>query len=232
VKTITVREAAKALNLTKRAVMYRLENGKLRGIRVKNDFGMDEWRIYPTKEILAGLQRALAANPTVEPAPADDAIYDAEEVNEEDFVGEEEISWGEKEKDTIKKIAEEFMRPLLDKIDAQTRELAFRERELEELKVKLLPDLETKAEAERKAAELKELEAEALRKQIAALQSQHDEVETARQRSTELEEVVRQLESQKEADMAAMRQQIEELTQRLQKPAEPWWKKWFTSPAP
>jgi hypothetical protein len=210
--------------------MYRLENGKLKGIRVKNDFGMEEWRIYPTKEIVEGLQRALAINPTAEPAQPAEAIYDAEEVGyEEDFpTYEEETSWGEKEREKIKQIAEEFMRPLLEKIDSQTKELAYREIELNDLKVKLLPDLEKQAEAERKVAELKELEAEALRKQIAALQAEQKNAEEDRLRAKALEQTISELQTQKDSEILEMQKRMDEMAQQLSKNSESWWKKWFS----
>ncbi|MBZ0188623.1 MAG: hypothetical protein K8F91_20425 [Candidatus Obscuribacterales bacterium] len=55
-KTISVREAAEALGLTTRAVLYRREKGQLKGILTKNN-GIDEYRIYPNKEIMEGLRR-------------------------------------------------------------------------------------------------------------------------------------------------------------------------------
>jgi hypothetical protein len=180
-KTITVREAAAALNLTKRAVMYRLDNGKLKGIRVKNNFGMDEWRIYPTKEIIEGLQRAVAANPTTEPGDPvhEETLVDVDDVDFEDSIpltrSNDSIAWQEQERDRLKLLAEEVVRPLVDRIDAQSKLLVRKEMELEELKVKLLPDLEKKAEEERKAAELKNLEVTALQRQVEALQTKIDE---------------------------------------------------------
>jgi len=56
IRTISVREAAEALDLSPRAVLYRREKGKLKGILVKNN-GIDEYRIYPNKEIIEGLKR-------------------------------------------------------------------------------------------------------------------------------------------------------------------------------
>lgn len=56
IRTISVREAAEALDLSPRAVLYRREKGKLKGILVKNN-GVDEYRIYPNKEIIEGLKK-------------------------------------------------------------------------------------------------------------------------------------------------------------------------------
>ena len=54
-KTISVKEAASALGITPRAVTYRLEKGQLKGTLNKNEFGVPEWRIFPNKEIMAGI---------------------------------------------------------------------------------------------------------------------------------------------------------------------------------
>ena len=56
--------------------------------------------------------------------------------------------------------------------------LTKQEIEIEDLKVKLLPDLQKRAEEERKAAELKELEIVALQKQIDAIQETADSSNT------------------------------------------------------
>jgi chromosome segregation ATPase len=181
-KNITVREAALALGLTKRAIMYRLADGKLKGVRVNNENGVSEWRIYPTKEIIDALNRAAAANPTTEPVnPEIDDIIDAEDADlVEDLESLENAqAWDERRKEQMKAIAEEFIRPLVDRFDAQSRALALKEREIDELKIKLLPDLEKRAEDERKAAEAKELELIAMRKQIDAVREVEEQKQAA-----------------------------------------------------
>lgn len=172
-KNVTVREVANALGLTKRAIMYRLQDGRLKGVLVKNENGQSEWRVYPTKEIIEALNKLAEANPTVEPvAPVVDEVIDADVELEEDlesFAGLRD--WEERQKVQMKAMAEEFMRPLLERFDAQSRALANKEREIDELKIKLLPDLQKRAEEERKAAEAKELEVIALQRQIEAVRA-------------------------------------------------------------
>lgn len=170
-KNVTVREVAQALGLTKRAIMYRLEDGRLKGVRVKNENGQTEWRVYPTKEIIEALNKLAAANPTNETVtPEVDDIVEADfETEDESETLKNVQEWEERQKAQMKAMAEEFMRPLLERFDAQTRALANKEREIEELKIKLLPDLQKRAEEERKAAEAKELEVIALQKQLDAV---------------------------------------------------------------
>lgn len=226
-KTITVREAAHALNLTKRAVMYRLDGGKLKGIRVKTSHGLEEWRIYPNKEILEGLQRLAQSNPVNEPLrdPLTEEEIDAEEVDFEDESIVDDQRWQDTERDRIKIIAEEFMKPLLERIDNQSRALMQKEQELLTLKVKLLPDLEKRAEEERKTAELKQMEIAALNKQIESLKESSSAAESTishlekaaqetdllRVRKTELESIVPELEGKLEKETTERRRLESEL---------------------
>lgn len=305
-RTVTVREVAQALNLTKRAIMYRLEAGKLKGIRVKNEFGVDEWRIYPTKEIVEALNRIASMNPTEEPeAYFDHSSIEAEEIGIEEYEEATETSFSgvRNDRERIKLLAEELVKPLLEKIDSQTRLLTRQEIEIEDLKIKLLPDLEKKAEKERKAAELKELEIVALQKQIESLKETTDsnrfsiieelekkissleqnvlpelqrQLETERktkidevarlqneveklflkaneseilrdkaaeledqipelvdklkkqkEEKTALEEELKSVRTEKENETAAIKAEIEILSQRLEKSEQSWWKKFF-----
>jgi hypothetical protein len=69
VKSITVKEAAEALGISTRAVLLRREKGSLKGFMTTNARGSEEYRIYPTKEILEGLHKIgspLVASPEAE----------------------------------------------------------------------------------------------------------------------------------------------------------------------
>lgn len=229
-RTVTVREVAQALNLTKRAIMYRLESGKLKGIRVKNDFGIEEWRIYPTKEIVEALNRMASKNPTEEPETyIDHSSIEAQEIGIEEYeeTAESSFSGVRSDRERIRLLAEELVTPLLEKIDSQTRLLIRQEIEIEDLKIKLLPDLEKKAEEERKAAELKELEIIALQKQIEALRESADNnsagtIEDLENKISSLEqnvlpELQKQLETERKtkiAEVAKLQNEVEKLAQQ------------------
>lgn len=245
-RTITVREAAKALNLTKRAIMYRLEGGKLKGTRIKNEYGAEEWRIYPNKEIIEGLQKLAAINPITEPTPGafTEEDFSVDDVDFAEAEITENHAWHDLEKDKIKAMAEQFMAPLLERMESQTRALMQREMELSELKVRLLPDLEKRAEEERKAAELKQLEVVALNRQIESLKEAQSsqkaalseleqaaqEAELLRVRKAELEELVPDLQDKLEKE-AAERTKLEAELKKLQAEAKkPWWKKLIENP--
>ncbi len=205
-KNVTVREVAQALGLTKRAIMYRLEDGRLKGVRVKNDNGQTEWRVYPTKEIIDALNKLAAANPTTEAVtPEVDDIVDADVELEDDPETLHNVQeWEERQKAQMKAMAEEFMRPLLERFDAQSRALANKEREIEELKIKLLPDLQKRAEEERKVAEAKELEVIALQKQLDAVREAEELKQAAIARENQaLKGQVQEIEARAEEERLA-----------------------------
>lgn len=215
-RTLSVREVANALGLTKRAVMYRIEAGKLKGTRITNAHGLDEWRIYANKEIIEALG----------PVRSDEQKIEQQSLNfepEDETVEAEEITYSEsgRSSDDLERLAflaQKLISPLTARLEEQAVALREQEAIIDEQKrqLRLLPDLEKKAEEERKAAELKALEVEALHKQVRALESERKSVqETEQQTNRELETVKAQLQElqneRTEADRA--RQKVEELEQ-------------------
>jgi nucleoporin GLE1 len=237
-KTISVKEAAQALGITPRAVIYRIQNGDLNGHQTPNPYGVNEWRIYPTKEIGQKLKLGKESeSQEIDFAPEEETI-DAESVSEETVSEAPQYqAWVEAERQQMRIMAEEMIKPLLDTIRHQERLLDDQERQL-----KLLPDFEKQAEAERKAAELKALEAEALRKQIEALQVEQEEAEKAKLQvallEQSLEEAQRQseaelqkLKEEKEGQLKEVEEQLKALIQTVEDLKQPWWKKWFSAGA-
>jgi len=132
-RTLSVREVAGALGLTKRAVMYRLENGKLKGTRITNSYGQDEWRVYPNKEIMQAVQ-AKAGTPDAvgqldfNPSDIVDSVLvegDESEVGEVYEAGADTARDFERllklfrEEFAPEAMAEKIVKPLIDKIEAQ-----------------------------------------------------------------------------------------------------------------
>lgn len=259
-KTISVRDAAAALGITNRAVLYRREKGHLKGQLIKNDNGVPEYRIYPNKEIIEGLKRIgspLIASEAIQEAdiveaeaqtvfaPGDDIqdmSVDPEGIDDE--IKGKPGDWTDPARATAGGVAEELWSNLINRflekleekdqlIGVMRTELADKDRQL-----KLLPDLEKKAEEERKAAELRALEAAALQKQIEAMQAEKEEALSAQQKVEELERQMEQLraeeaeklehlKAEKEAHEAAIQKQLAAVTEELQEMRKPWWKKWF-----
>lgn len=238
-RTVSVKEAASALGLTERAIIYRLDKGQLKGSQTPNAFGKPQWRVYPTKEISDGLkdlniEEGSDQEDQINFAPSNASAEDITEaqVFEQDFEEPEQNKaylpedWQDLAKDTLKGLAEELVRPLGETIRNQQdmlreqQEIIVEKEKLIEDKdrqLKLLPDLEKRAERERaeaeeqrKAAQLAALEAEALKKQIEALERERKEKEEKLQSLSGLEE------------------QVIGLTEQVQKLQQPWWK-WFLS---
>ncbi|MBA4073481.1 MAG: hypothetical protein C0508_00485 [Cyanobacteria bacterium PR.023] len=159
-KTISVKQVATALDITPRAVIYRLEKNQLRGTQSPNAFGKKEWRVYPTKEIVEGLKRNSG---TVEQArkeaidtsefdfsPEDIEIVEASAIYEgsteasaernpdgstempEEMVGSyrEPADWQVMARETAKSMAEELVRPLGEIIKQQQERLAEQQEQL------------------------------------------------------------------------------------------------------
>lgn len=220
-KTISVKEAAEALGVSPRAIQYKLQNGDLKGTRTKNQYGVAEWRVWPNKEISEALAQKQApksggSGDTINFSPIEDETVEAEEVvyDEGEAVFDEPSNWRQVELERLELMAEKLVKPLAERIEAQAVALREQENIIEEQKrqLRLLPDLQKQAEEERKLAEIKALESEALKKQITALEQERQ------QRETRIEKV-----ESLEAQLAALNEQ-------LQKLQAPWWKKWFSSP--
>lgn len=196
-KTISVKQVAEALELTTRAVVYRLEKGQLKGTQQPNAFGKQEWRVYPTKEIIEGLKKRQGSEIKSDGETGDESlnfspdgtdIVDADQVveNEQNIGSPEGVheqnqaSWREVAKETLKGLAEELVRPLGETIRAQQDLLAEKDRIIAEKdqQLKLLPDYQKQADEERQAAQLRALEVNALKKQIEALQAHIEQQET------------------------------------------------------
>ncbi|PZM78824.1 MAG: hypothetical protein DKT66_23275 [Candidatus Melainabacteria bacterium] len=233
-KTISVKEAAQALGITPRAVIYRIQNGDLNGHQTPNPYGVNEWRIYPTKDISQKLKLGNdSTSQEIDFAPQEETV-DAETVSEETASEAPQYqAWVEAERQHMRVIAEEMMKPLLETIRHQERLLEDQGRQL-----KLLPDFEKQAEEERKAAQLKALEVEALRKQIEALQTEQEETEKAKEQVALLEQSLEEaklqaeaellkLKEEKESQLKEVEEQLKTLSQTVHDLKQPWWKKMF-----
>ena len=68
-RTISVREAAEALGVSPRTIQYKLQNGNLKGTRQKNQFGVEEWRVWPNKEIAEAVAKKQGPAESAEQYP-------------------------------------------------------------------------------------------------------------------------------------------------------------------
>ncbi len=218
-RTISVKEAAIALGITPRAVTYRLDKGQLKGTLGKNDFGVPEWRVYPNKEILNGLNQAgstAAGGGDINFEPS--YVVDAESIDAEtaqESESDETIGQRPSAND-FHALVEACVRPLVDEVKAQALALAEKDKIIEEQgrQLRLLPDFQRQAEEqrrlaeeERKAAELRAVEVQALNKQVAAMEEEKQRLEAKAGEATALS-----------ADLQILKTKVEELQ-------KPWWRK-------
>jgi len=208
VRTISVKEAASALSITPRAVTYRLEKGSLKGTLTKNDFGVPEWRIYPNKEILKGLSENSAVQPgdtSFEPSDVVEAeAVESTEKPDGTQAGEQRAFTAE-----FQTIVEQCVRPLVEEVKAQALALAEKDRIIDEQgrQLRLLPDLRRQAEDESKAAELRALEIEALKKQIDAIEEEKQQL------------------AAKASEAGMLANDLQSLKSKVEELQKPWWKK-------
>lgn len=213
-KPISCKEAALALGVTARTIQNKLKNGDLKGLKQTNKYGTEEWRVWPTKEITEGLKK-LSGTPAeaLDFTPDSTETIDAEEVSLDDVEETLEApeSWRETERQRIEMLAEVLIKPLTERLEAQGVALREQERVIEDQQrqLRLLPDLQKQAESEHQMAEMKALENEALKKQIAALD------EERLQKEAKLEQ------------MQALETQVNTLRQQVEDLQKPWWKKLF-----
>lgn len=213
-KTLSVKQVAEYLGINPRTVLKRLSNGQLKGTRRTNKFGVEEWWVYPNKEI----RQALESSGQTDLLSGEDVISDAEVVDSytENFSPEEaenNESFDASPQDvrsTTQSAADELWNNIIGKFVTELKE---RDQLIGEMRVemaekdrqlRLLPDLQKQAEKERQEAEMKSLEAEALKKQISALQ---DEVEQRIPR--EVEKQLQDEKAAKESELANIKTELE-----------------------
>ena len=210
---LTVKEAAEILRLDERSVRERLVNGQLKG--EKKSVGLREkWFVYhgsveaarAKEDWQSDIDDTLGDRGVVE-----GSIVDAEQT---DFTAQRaDDDWLDTNRDKLKVLAEELVKPLLERIENQAELIHEQKRQLEEQdrQLRLLPDLRKQAEQKDDEAQLLHLENDALKKQIAAIEEEKQCIELAR-----AEEAAAHA-----AEVAA------ELERKKKEEQKPWWQKVF-----
>jgi len=211
---LSVKEAAEMLRLDERSVRERLINGQLKG--EKKSIGLREkWFVYS-----GAVDAALAKQQGFvgDPIGLTDITIESEDIenisaSEPKSQGANPDDWIQVNRDRVKVLAEEIVKPLMEKIEVQAEVIFEQKRTIsdQERQLKLLPDLQKQAEERAKAVELRHVENEALKKQITALEEQRMELEAKAGQATELAN-----------DLQALKTKVDELQR-------PWWKKWFAA---
>lgn len=199
------------MRLDERSIRERLINGQLKGEK-KNVGLREKWFVYSgSVEAARSKDSSLAA----ETGTFEDVTIESEPVEQnfdpgvtDDQRPQQEIDddWIEMNRDRVKVLAEEIVKPLMEKIENQAEVIFEQKRTISEQdrQLRLLPDLQKQAEERAKDAELKHVEAEALKKQIEALETRNVEHE-------------------------ALKKEVDTLRSELEAARKPWWKKVFGS---
>lgn len=221
---VTVAEAAAALNIDERTVRDKLSKEEWKG--EKRMIGMKEkWFMY-RGELERQLERLRIARPQerMSTQGLDDVFVDdsasAQAIDAQTVEVQESAKINADVNlvidQVLTKITEQFSRQL----DAEKEAVFALRKELEDKdrQLRLLPDLQRRAEEERKlaeeerrAAELRAMEIEALNKQISAMTEEKVTLEAKAAEASELA-----------SDLKALKATVEELK-------KPWWKKWLSA---
>lgn len=261
---LSVKEAAEALRIDERSVRERLANGTLKGEKKQVGL-RDKWFVYASaiSSALAKQDGNFIGNSvTVQDARPNSVeattVFVAEEQETidatygdlDDVTASQSTStqsrgdWRPENKANLESLVETFMKPLVDKVATQERALmeqaalvAQQEKVIEEQKIqlRLLPDLQRRAEQEAdaaKAAELKLHEAAALQKQADMVAEQKaKELADKEAKVVKLEQQVASIEEKNKAleakanEAQALAASLEALSQKVEELQKPWWKK-------
>ncbi|MBX9724277.1 MAG: hypothetical protein K2X81_22905 [Candidatus Obscuribacterales bacterium] len=208
-----LQEASTATELSEKTLRRNIKKGVLKARKGKAVNA--KIQVFITPDLLGKLQDpaqedleddACLDNVQIEEFTVEDMSESSDEgsVQQQDFNPEKQTN-AASDMEAMKAFIGELMNPLVKRVEEQAVVLQEQERKIAEQKtqLRLLPDLQTKEENERKARELAELELVALKKQIDALQKEKEELGTTAQKAAELEREIEILKA-------------------------PWWKKWFS----
>ncbi len=174
---LSVKEAAQLLRLDERSVRERLINGQLKGEK-KSQGLREKWFVYKgSVDSALEKQQGFIGDPIgleeVTLEPESEGGFEEPKHSADD----DSVDWIELNRDRVKSLAEEIVRPLMEKIESQT-EVIFEQKRMiteQDRQLRLLPDLQKQTEKQQQEVELRHVENEALKKQVAALQAQIEE---------------------------------------------------------
>ena len=227
-KTISIQEAAEALGLTPGSVQLKLQKGELKGTRSKNIYGLPEWRVFLSQKNSASENRSELIN-----FAAPDIIDPDDIAN---FVLEENqrASWRVEEDSRLEILADKLFKPLADRLESQSRIMQEQEMVIEsqQQQLRLLPDLEKKAEEQRQFAEQQRRFAEEQRlyaeeQRLLAEQQRlsAEEHETEKELLKNKVEELLVLQNMKGQLISSLESELERVKQDLELKSRPLWKR-------
>lgn len=197
-------------------------------------------RRYAKRKVLKTRRVGKTANAKIQ-ILVNDSLRNFE--NEDDAVSAEEVTFEEDElateaesldftpeenaqalpnKAQLQDLVQELLGPLLSRVEQQAVQLSEKDKIIVEQsrQLRLIPDFQKQAREREQDAKLKEFEAEALKKQLAALEESKIAAESL---ATEAQKRVVDLES----TTSTVHKEIEELRAQITQLRKPWWKKWL-----
>jgi len=239
---ISLKDFASKEGLAEDNIRRYLENGAIKGEK-KGGWFRDEWYIsteeldrlklnpeFKTRRTKAKEERkAQKAARKFDPAASSTALAqlltpDSDDGGEESAAAK--TAWINDYRRTVKAIAEEFLRPLLERLEVQSILLEEKDRLIQEqaAQLRLLPDFRKQAEAGQAVAQEKERVARELQEKLDQSEQKSREAEV---QLSESEQQLAVLRSQKETELNELRAELGELHMELTKLRNPWWKKLF-----
>lgn len=181
---VTVAEAAAALGIDARTVREKLSSGDWKG--EKRMVGMKEkWFMY-RGELDRQLERLQIARPRERVSTQGlEPIFESTDLSDEETVDAQsvEVQNDKNSQEIASKVIEAVLAKVTEQFSKQLtveKEVIFslrKDLEEKDRALRLLPDLQKQAEHERENAEIRALEIEALRKQIAAIEEEKQSLE-------------------------------------------------------
>jgi hypothetical protein len=254
-RLISIREAAAVAGVDVELLRREIEGGSLKGEK-KNGWFFDEWFVHSSE--IEGLKARKKSRPhskgqttTPQPKtslaplttpPLESFWQEVEQPGQsEQAKAEGHSDWRQEYKNVTKRVAEELMRPLLERLELQT--IALQEKdaliESQRQQMLLLPDYQLREEQNRQALATKEKQLDLFETKLDLLEEKFT-VETALLKSDLLEKdalvsekvqetnALAELISLKDCEQAMLKAQLLEMEGLIEDLRQPWWKKLFS----
>jgi hypothetical protein len=259
---LTLKEAAAALGIDEKSVLVA---GQLKGEK-KSEWLQDKWYVYKgaVDDLVSQQKRDKTDSPPTQTGsnpktvPEQSQTFDLRSIRQGVSIETEgvraiahksTIPWLSSERDRLQVVVEQVMRPLIEKVASQAQMLAEKDRIIEEQsnKLKLLPDLEKHAAAEREARETivnllqernlilerESKQSELSKEKVGELKSALERLEQVEvENKAAAEREIERLKKEKETQVANLEDQLGFLAFQLEQAQRPWWKKWFSGASP
>jgi hypothetical protein len=257
-RLISIREAAAVAGVDVELLRREIEGGSLKGEK-KNGWFFDEWFVHSSE--IEGLKarkksRHHSKSQTTTPQPktslalpptpplesfwqeVDSPLPDQSEGPSNP---EGAADWREEYKNVTKRVAEELMRPLLERLEVQT--IALQEKdaliESQRQQLLLLPDYQLREEQNRQALATKEKQLDLFETKLdlleekftiesALLKSDLAEKEALVSEKVQETNELTELISLKDCEQAILKAQLIEMENLIEDLRQPWWKKLFS----